>query len=201
MELSELLAVVRGRRSIRRYTPAPVSRAAIEHALEAARWAPSAHNRQPWRFAVVIDPAQRAGLAGAMGQRFRTDLLADGLSPDAVEAQVARSVQRITTAPALIAVFLSMRDMDYYPDERRQQAERTMAVQSTSLAVQNLLLALHIQGLGACWMCAPLFCPEVVRDALDVPADWEAQALITVGEPAEQREKDRDPLETKVLWY
>ena len=201
MDLLGLLAVVRGRRSIRRYTPAPVAHEALEQALEAARWAPSAHNRQPWRFAVVVEPARRAALAVAMGQKFRTDLQADGLPYDAVEAQVTRSVQRITAAPAVIVVFLSMRDMDYYQDVRRQQAEYAMALQSMSLAVQNLLLALYVQGLGACWMCAPLFCQDVVRETLGVPADWEAQALITVGHPAEQREKDRDSLETKVLWY
>ena len=74
-----------------------------------------------------------------------------------------------------------MADMDQYPDDRRQQAERVMAVQSVALAAQNLLLAAHAEGLGACWMCAPLFCPDVVRDALALPEDWEAQALIHAG--------------------
>ncbi len=200
MSLASLLEVMRGRRSIRRYAPTPVPREALEGALDAARWAPSAHNRQPWRFAVITDPMRRAALAEAMGERFRGDLRADGLSAEAVEAQVARSVQRISAAPAVIVVFLSMSDMDHYPDRRRQDAERIMAVQSVALAVQNMLLALHAQGLGACWMCAPLFCPDLVRDALGAPDDWEPQALITVGTPAEQRTRDRDPLDSKVLW-
>jgi coenzyme F420-0:L-glutamate ligase/coenzyme F420-1:gamma-L-glutamate ligase len=75
-------------------------------------------------------------------------------------------------------------DMDRYPDARRAAAERLMAVQSTAMAVQNLLLLAHAEGLGACWMCAPLFCPDTVRAALDLPADWEPQALITLGTPA-----------------
>ena len=58
-----------------------------------------------------------------------------------------------------------------------------MAVQSVAMAVQNLLLAAHAEGLGACWMCAPLFCAEIVCRALDLPADWEPQALITLGYP------------------
>jgi nitroreductase len=94
-----------------------------------------------------------------------------------------------------------MADMDRYPDTRRQQAEWVMAVQSAALAAQNLLLMAHAEGLGACWMCAPLFCPDVVRAALGFPEDWEAQALLTVGYPAEQRTKDREPLETRTLWY
>jgi nitroreductase len=76
-----------------------------------------------------------------------------------------------------------------------------MAAQSVAVAAQNILLMAHTEGLGACWMCAPLFCPDVVRAALSLPADWEAQALITVGFPAEQREKDREPLESKTRWY
>src|ERR1700704_3659263 len=58
-----------------------------------------------------------------------------------------------------------------YPDPRRAQAEYLMAVQSVAMAVQNLLLAAHAEGLGACWMCAPLFCGEAVRAALALPAD------------------------------
>jgi len=76
-----------------------------------------------------------------------------------------------------------------------------MAVQSVALAAQNLLLMAHAEGLGACWVCAPLFCPDVVRDVLSLPADWEAQGLITMGYPAEQRTKTREPLDIKSRWY
>jgi F420 biosynthesis protein FbiB-like protein len=201
MDAAALLALMQARRSIRRYSDRPVARAALERLLEAARWAPSAHDRQPWRFAVLVEPEARLRLAGAMGERFRRDLLADGLAADDVERQVARSVARIGGAPAAIVVFLSMADMDRYPDGHRQSLERQMAVQSVALAVQNMLLMAHAQGLGACWMCAPLFCPETVRGTLDLPPDWEAQALLTVGYPLEERSKDRAPLETKVRWF
>jgi len=201
MEAEALLALMQARRSIRRYSERPVSPAALERLLEAARWAPSAHNRQPWRFAVLVEPEPRLRLAQAMGERFRRDLLADGLAADEVERQVARSVARIGGAPAVIVVFLSMADMDRHPDARRQGYEREMAAQSVALAVQNMLLMAHAQGLGACWLCAPLFCPEVVRETLELPPDWEALALLTVGYPAEARSKDRAPLETKVRWF
>jgi len=201
MEAETLLALMQARRSIRRYSNRPVSPAALERLLEAARWAPSAHNRQPWRFAVLVEPEPRLRLAQAMGERFRRDLLADGLAADEVERQVARSVARIGGAPAVIVVFLSMADMDRHPDARRQGYEREMAAQSVALAVQNMLLMAHAQGLGACWLCAPLFCPEVVRETLELPPDWEALALLTVGYPAEARSKDRAPLETKVRWF
>jgi F420 biosynthesis protein FbiB-like protein len=186
------------RRSIRRYTSEPVGRVVIEQILAAAAWAPSAHNRQPWRFAVVETAAQKETLARAMGARLRDDLQADGVAEAVIEKDTARSYSRITSAPVLIALCLSMVDMDVYPDEKRSRAEMVMAVQSVAMAGQNLLLAAHELGLGACWMCAPLFCPEVVRAALDLPDDWQPQALLTLGYPAETREKMRNALQ--VLW-
>ena len=75
-----------------------------------------------------------------------------------------------------------------------------MAVQSVALACQNLLLAAHAHGLGGCWMCAPLFAPDIVRSALALPESWQPQALITLGYPAEARESTREPLERRVIW-
>lgn len=201
MNAFELSDIIKQRRSIRRYADRTVDPVVLRRLLEVACWAPSAHNRQPWRFAVIIDPARRAELAQAMGNRFRSDLTADGLPHDQIERQIARSYARISGAPAVVLLFLSMADMDQYPDSRRQEFERVMAIQSVALAAQNFLLAAQAEGLGACWMCAPLFCPDVVRQVLALPADWETQALLTVGYPAEQRVSEREPLEKKILWY
>lgn len=196
----DVLEAIRTRRSLRRYTAQPVDDALLTALLDAAIRAPSAHNRQPWRFAVVQEVTERERLAGAMGERLRADLRADGVDPAAIEADAARSYARLTGAAVLIVVCLSMVDMDTYPDAVRQGREQHMAVQSVAMAGQNLLLAAHAHGLGACWMCAPLFCPEVVRAALDLPPDWEPQGVITLGYPAETREKMRQPLESVVLW-
>jgi nitroreductase len=81
---------------------------------------------------------------------------------------------------------MTMADMDRYADERRNRAERLMAVQGTAMAAQNLLLAAHAAGLGACSMCAPLFCPETVSAALALPPDWEPQTIVTLGYAAHQ---------------
>jgi coenzyme F420-0:L-glutamate ligase / coenzyme F420-1:gamma-L-glutamate ligase len=188
------------RRSIRRYRPEPVPREMIERILTAATWAPSAHNRQPWRFAVIQDANQKESLAGAMGARLRRDLEADNAPQELIEKDTTRSYSRITAAPVLIALCLSMVDMDAYPDEKRSCAEYMMAVQSVAMAGQNLLLAAQDAGLGGCWMCAPLFCPDVVSENLNLPADWQPQALLTLGYPAESREKTRHPLKKSVLW-
>jgi len=139
-------------------------------------------------------------LAVQMGEQLRLDLEADGVSQDVIDADTGRSYARITQSPVLIALCLTMSDMDSYPDERRTQNEYLMAVQSAAMAGQNLLLAAHQLGLGACWMCAPLFCPHVVVDVLALPHDWQPHGLITVGYPAETRAKTRKSLAESVLW-
>jgi len=195
-----LIDAMQMRRSIRRYRPDAVPRDVLLSLLDAARWSPSAHNRQPFRFAVVTDVERKEQLARAMGARLRRDLEADGAPEAAIAADTGRSYVRITGAPALIALCLSMVDMDRYPDPVRAHNEYLMAAQSTAMAGQNILLAAHGAGLGACWMCAPLFCPDVVRASLELPEDWQPQALITLGYPAETKDKPRHPLETMMLW-
>jgi len=196
-----VLELIQTRRSIRRYTDQPVPMDVMERLLTAATWAPSAHNRQPWRFVVLTAPDDKARLARAMGDRLRADRLADGDDPEAVARDADRSHTRLTEAPVVVAVCLTMRDMDHYPDVRRKQAEYTMVVQSVAMAVQNLLLAAHAEGLGACWMCAPLFCSDTVREALALPDDWEAQALITLGYPASGgKSASRKPLADVAAW-
>jgi coenzyme F420-0:L-glutamate ligase/coenzyme F420-1:gamma-L-glutamate ligase len=194
------LDLFKTRRSIRRYRAEPIPLALIGTLLEAANWAPSAHNRQPWRFCVVTDPVAKERLAHAMANRLRVDLEADGVSDAVIAADTHRSIARITGAPVVIVLCLSMTDMDRYPDEQRAANEWLMAVQSTAMAGQNLLLAAHMAGLGACWLCAPLFCPEIVRAALDLPMDWQPQSLITLGYADETREKERQPVEKMIVW-
>jgi len=193
-----LFNLIKSRRSVRRYLDRPVSDKVIMRLLEAAAWAPSAHNRQPWRFAVLTHLADKARLAKAMGARLRADRAADGDNAGDIERDAARSYARLTGAPALIVVCLSMADMDTYPDPRRNRNEWVMAAQSAAMAAQNLLLMAHAGGLAACWLCAPLFAPELVRNTLKLPEDWEPQGLITLGYAAEEKEKIRAPLETRV---
>lgn len=197
---SPVMRAIFQRRSLRRYQTKPVSRLLINRLLEAAIWAPSAHNRQPWRFVVLQTSNERIRLARAMGARLRHDLQADNVPEDVISADVNRSYDRLTSAPVLVVLCLSMVDMDTYGDSVRDHNEYIMTVQSVAMAGQNLLLAAHDAGLGACWMCAPLFCPDVVCEALNLPADWQPQGIIAVGYPAQTRTKTREPLSTRVIW-
>ena len=198
---SEIISFLRSRRSIRRYLPDPVPQEVVQQLLTAASWAPSAHNRQPWRFAVIQTDAVKQQLAIAMGQKLRHDLEKDHLPEAFIQKETNRSYERITEAPLIIIACTSMTDMDSYPDPTRQHNEWIMATQSTALAVQNLLLAAHAFGLGACWMCAPLFCQQTVQNTLHLAPDWEPQALITIGYPAETKIKERFPVDTRTIFF
>ena len=169
------------RHSVRRYEARPVPAPVVDTVLGCALSAPSPHNRQPVRLALVQDPKARMRLADAMGARLRRDRLADGDAPEAVESDIARSRARLLGAPVLVLVGLSLEDMDSYPDAARREAERLMAVQAAAMAGQNVALAAHAAGLASCWICAPLFCPETARAVLELPRDWEPQGLMTIG--------------------
>ncbi len=196
-----LLKWLEGRRSVRRFEDRPVPPDLLERILRTACSAPSAHNRQPWRFAVVSAGETRRKLTDCMADEFRRDLQADALPGAEVEARIARGVDRLLHAPGAVVLCSTLAEMDHYADPRRDQAERTMALQSASLAGGYLLLAAHAEGLGACWICGPLFAPQAVRGALDLPADWEPHALIVLGWPAEQpTARARRPFEDTVRW-
>jgi len=187
--------VIAGRRTVRRFLADPVPDAIVADMIRAATRAPSAHNRQPWRFHVVSDTEGKARLAKAMGDKLRADRTRDGDDGEVIRQDVERSSARINGAPTLIAVCLTLDDMDTYPDERRNDAELLMAVQSTAMAAQILLLKAQAEDLGACWMCAPLFCAETVKAALDLPVSWRPQGLILLGWPDEPgRVRERKPL-------
>jgi coenzyme F420-0:L-glutamate ligase/coenzyme F420-1:gamma-L-glutamate ligase len=176
-----LIDALLGRRSVRRYLDREVPEEAIERVLEAARWAPSPHGRQPWRFAVLRREETKTRLAEAMGEEWRANLEMDGQSDEVVEKRLQGSRKRLLDAPVLVLLCLYSEDLDVYPDAVRQQSETMMAVQSLGAAAQNALLAAYSLGLDAGWVCAPLFCPEKVTEALGLDPRLIPHALLTLG--------------------
>jgi len=179
-----LLNIIKNRRSIQEYLSKEVSNEVLFRILEAGRWAPSAHNAQPWRFIVIQDFATKQKLAKAMASRWDRDMSKNGISREQREILIKASVERFENAPIIIIVCLTMENMDEYPDDRRKKIEYVMAVQSVAAAIENMLLAAHGEGLGSGWFCAPLFCQDVVRKILKIPQHVDPQALITLGYPA-----------------
>ena len=197
-----LMDLLRGRRSVRQYLLTPVTREQIVQILEAARWAPSPHGRQPWRFVVLTRRETKERLADAMGETWKRNLEMDGQSQEIVRIRLEKSRLRILNAPALILPCLYLEDLDRYPDERRQKDETTMAIQSLGAAIQNMLLMAYDLGLDGGWMCAPLFCPEVVCEALALDRRLIPHALITLGyAAADPKRRERLPLETLIVQF
>ena len=182
--MTDVFDAIRQRRSVRKYLARPVPQEAIEEVLAAAGWAPSAHNVQPWRFIVLADTSVKRRLAEAMAESWAADMAKDGLNIEAEKFKFR--VERFANAPVLILACLTMDGMDSFSDEKRQKCERDLAMQSLAAALQNMLLAAHAKGLGACWFCAPGFCKETVRKMLEIPGEVEPEALIAMGYPAEQ---------------
>ncbi|HEX3721418.1 MAG TPA: nitroreductase family protein [Nitrolancea sp.] len=173
--------LLRGRRSVRRMRTDAIPRDIIEAVLEAARWAPSPHGTQPWRFVVLQDRAVRERLTDAMAGSWQHNLAMDGQDGSIVQQRLEGSRRRMLEAPVLILVSLFTEDLEEYPDPVRQQSEITMAIQSLGACVQNMLLAAFRLGIDGGWMCAPLFCPDIVRSALDLPESHVPHALIPLG--------------------
>lgn len=190
---------VLGRRSIRAFRDEPIARELVEEILRETVWAPSPHNSQPCRFTVLFRQEEKEGIACAMACRLRAELEADGLDADMVERQTRRSRQRISEAPVVILCSIVADGLVAYPDVRRSALEREMAVQCVGAALQTLFLAAHARGVGTCWMAAPMYCPDVVRDTLALPEAYDPQALVLMGYAAVPGKiRERRPFEEVV---
>ncbi|MGB9640490.1 MAG: nitroreductase family protein [Anaerolineales bacterium] len=189
------------RRSVRHFQERKIAHHTIERILELSRWAPSAHNTQPWRFVVLENESSRRKLADALGESFRQDLLQEGIPSAEVEKRVERSRRRIIQAPAAILLCLAEEDIPPTTSTIQQAGEQMMAVQSVALAGGQLMLAAHTLGVASVWLCAPLYAPQIAQRVLDLAATWQPQALILLGYAAQTPEAPpRKPLEDVALF-
>jgi len=193
-----LMQLIRSRRSVRAYADEPVSDADLATLIEAARYAPTAHNAQPWQFIVIRDRGKLARIAESvvchmesrlrdLAVRSRRGALAEALSPDAVERlrgmaptfRTVVSAQRagrdiiFRGAPALIVI--------HTPRSAGFGAE------DTHYAAANIMLMAHGLGLGTClvgFLVGPARSSREVAAAVGIPADNEVGAALVVGHPA-----------------
>jgi nitroreductase len=211
--MDDILEVISGRKSIRRFKPDPVPEDMIDKVLEAARWAPTGENYQPWRFVVVRNQETRNKIGdlakmgsgsrmtawyclGHMQERF------EAIEDPDKRAKVLRFMysgevsEFAKTVPVVIAVLGDLRlgsvDVPY----------------DLSAAVENMLLEAHSLGLGGCWVHGPV---ASSRDAvkfkkiLNIPtamSDYKVIAYVAIGWALEKRKYPRPkiPLEELVYW-
>ncbi|BBX95155.1 F420-0--gamma-glutamyl ligase [Mycobacterium lacus] len=178
------------RRSVRRFSSEPVPPELIEAAVAEALTAPAPHHTRPARFVWLRTRATRIRLLDAMKDRWRADLAGDGKPAGAIERRVARG-QILYDAPEVIVPMLVPDGAHTYTDRARTDAEHTMFTVAVGAAVQALLVALAVRGLGSCWVGSTIFAADLVRAELDLPADWQPLGAIAIGyaqEPAAPRD-------------
>jgi 5,6-dimethylbenzimidazole synthase len=169
----DLFTAITQRRSCRRFSSDPVDESVIGRILEAAAWAPSPLNAQPWQFIVITNAAKKQEIF-AEAQRCRQWACEKSgwtwLSKYAIDF--------LTQAPVIVAVVGDPKKtgMDQF------QEQGPMAYQhACAAAVQNMLLAAHALGLGSLWFT--LFDKAALRAILDVPTEKTPIALVCIGKP------------------
>lgn len=154
----DILEAIKSRRSIRAFKSQNVPAEIVENLIDAARWAPSAGNIQPWEFIIIRKPEIKRRLAeAALGQTF------------------------IEEAPVVIVVCANE---DRSSQGYGVRGRTLYCIQDTAAAIQNIHLAAHSLGLGTCWVGA--FREEEARVTLKVPYGMRPVAIIPVGYPDEE---------------
>ncbi|MGV0850921.1 coenzyme F420-0:L-glutamate ligase [Mycolicibacterium phlei] len=183
------------RRSVRRFAGEPVDPQVVEDAVAEALTAPAPHHTRPVRFVWLQNRDTRTALLDRMKDKWRRDLLGDGKQADWVERRIGRG-QILYDAPEVVIPFLVPDGAHSYPDAERTAAEHTMFTVAVGAAVQALLVALAVRGVGSCWVGSTIFAADEVRAELDLPADWEPLGAVAIGYPEEGQPNPRDPAPT-----
>jgi len=193
MEYEPFIELLKTRRSIRRFTERPVPRQEILRLLEAARWAPSNHNRQPWKFLVLEDQRRIAALAQGVSAALSEKLRGLPALASSYASELAHYATFFEQAPLLLVV-LHQRPVSVSASLLKGVPNAILASGeplSVAMAVQNVNLAAQSLGLGSCVMTAPLLVPQVVAQALSLPPGYDLTCFLALGYPAESPEAPR----------
>jgi len=189
MDLYEAMSTLR---AVRRLKPDPIPAAVLDRVLEAAAWAPTGGNAQPWRIVLVTDPAPKRTLGelyAASWQRFAAGY--EARAATAPEADRDREMRTIAAGNHLAAHFHETPAIAVFCFNPKLMAitdiklDRVSVVGGGSVytAVQNLLLACRAEGLGC--VLTTLLCEHepAVKTLLEIPDPWGTAAAVPMGYP------------------
>ncbi len=181
------------RRTVRSFTNSPVPATVIERALRAAASAPAPHHTLPWRFLVLVrgeNDQLRDELLNAMQETWKSDLAAEGRTPEEIDRRVSRG-NILRTAPTVIFPFVDLgAGAHTYPIVngidigQRNDSERTMFHIAGGAAIENMLISIAADRFGSAWISSSIFCPSTMRRILNLPDTYWPLGGIAVGEPA-----------------
>ncbi|MBS7658822.1 MAG: nitroreductase family protein [Candidatus Bathyarchaeia archaeon] len=157
----DFIELIKSRRSVRKYQDKPISDEILRKLLEAAHWAPSAHNSQPWEFIIIKDEEIKRRIAEAsFWGKF------------------------LSKAPVGIAIVINPTKSNH-------------PVEDGAAATQNLLLAAHALGLGACWIGSyGSIWENKAKEILGIPNNLRLLSIVAIGYPAEKPSSTRKSLES-----
>jgi nitroreductase len=204
VKTTELVKLIKSRRSIRFWEDKPVPEELLLQAVELATWAPNGANAQIWNFYIVLNKGTIKAIADAAGTSMRNmsswPEMADFKfptppTPPGTPPPPPPKRSPLGEAPAMILVGAKRRvnPMDKIIAERANRDERAALmlkwsgaidsrIQSVSSGIAYLLLVLHQMGLGATWMTGPVSqAKEEIEKILNVPSDVDIIAMIPVG--------------------
>jgi nitroreductase len=169
----ELQEAIQGRRSIRNFKKQNIPKELITQLIEAASYAPSAGNIQPWQFVIVRNQAVK--------RKF---------------AESALNQHQIEQAPVVIVVCADEKraSMGY-----STRGRTLYCLQDTAAAAQNILLTAYSLGLGTCWIGA--FNEEEVKEAINAPEGIRPIAMIPVGVPDQKPRQRARKILNQITYY
>lgn len=185
-----LLRVIRSRRSIRRYDSRPVPEEDLMRVLEAARWAPSGANIQPWAFIVVEEAERRRKVADLLIEEGRYLREKDPRFP-------AYDRRYHLDVPLYLVVACDNRAKRVFPQTEPFPVDITLYM-SVSAAIMNIHLAAAALGLGTVWYTVEAPTEERLKDLLGIPDFFFIPTLTPLGYPLQTRASARRPLERMV---
>ncbi len=195
-----MIDAIYDRRSIRKYKETPVPKKIIEKIMEAAIWAPSAKNRQPWKFIVVSGNAKNNMLI-AMKKGLQNEINGNGILNNSQKHFQATkyTIQIMEEAPVTVFILNTQGNSLYETLSIEDKVYERANIESISAAIQNMSLAATQLGLGSLWICDIYFAYDALNEWLDT--DAEMVAAMTFGYPNERpNARPRKKFDDVVEW-